>query len=271
LRYVQLNGVSVPALGLGTWQMSGSECREAVQAALALGYRHIDTARMYENEAAIGEALEASDVPRSELFLTTKLWLEDLTEAQVPRATAESLERLRTDYVDLLLIHWPHPEVPLRETLGAMQALQEEGKVRHLGVSNFPPGQLRAALELAPIVCNQVEHHVYLAQAQLHRMAQDHGLMLTAYCPLARGQVLEDPVLKEIAQRHGKGPAQVALRWLIQRDRVCAIPKASSVDHMKANFDIFDFELTDDEMQRIAGLDRGERLINPSFAPDWSA
>lgn len=268
---IEAQGAKMPAIGLGTWMMEGETCTRAVEEALALGYRHIDTAQMYGNEAEIGEAMDASDVPRDEIWLTTKVWQDYLARDQLKRVAEQSLRKLRTDSLDLLLIHWPNPEVPLDEPLGAMRELQDDGRVRFLGVSNFPAGWLRAALERAPIFCNQVEHHVYLPQPDLERMAHDHDLVLAAYCPLARGRVLRDATLEAIGERHGKSAAQVALRWLVQRERIAAVPKASSEAHLRGNLDVLDFELSEDDLERIARLGRGERLIDPGFAPDWNA
>ncbi len=261
----------VPALGLGTWQLSGDEARGGVAHALDLGYRHLDTAQVYENEAAVGDGLRASDVERDAVFLTTKVWRDQLRHRDLIASTDESLRKLKVDYVDLLLVHWPSDEVELAETLDALQEVQHAEKARHLGVSNFTPSLLAEALRLAPgLVCNQVEYHPYLDQSDLLEVVHEHGLFLTAYSPIARGRVLEDDVIREIAEAHGKSPAQVTLRWLLQQDRVAAIPKAASAEHRAANFDIFDFALSDEEMTRIAGLAREDgRIIDPEFAPAW--
>ena len=269
MKHAEIQGIRVPVLGLGTWQMEGKSCERAVEEALDMGYRHVDTAQLYGNEAEVGRALRASEIPREEIFLTTKIWMESLDRASVLRTAGESLRRLDTDYVDLLLIHWPSKTVPLEETLGAFRQLREQGKARSIGVSNFPPSLLRRALEIAPIVCNQVEFHPYLSQAALLDLARRHDLLLTAYSPLARGEVNQDRTLREIGKRHGKTPSQVTLRWLIQQDHVAAIPKASSPGHLRANLEIFDFVLSDEEMRRISELDRGRRLINPPIAPEW--
>lgn len=267
--YQTIEGEPVPALGFGTWQITGKACREAVAHALALGYRHVDTAQAYDNEEDVGAGLRDAGVPRDEIFLTTKLWVEDLGPREMRRATEESLQRLRVDYVDLLLIHWPTENMRMEETLGAMRTLQEEGRTRHVGVSNFTPTLLRQAMEHARIFCNQVEYHPFLGQDRLREMARGHDLLLTAYSPLARGRVLEDETLRDIAGTHGKTPAQVTLRWLLQQEKVAAIPKATSRKHREANFDVFDFELSEDEMDRIFDLARDERLIDPAWAPAW--
>jgi 2,5-diketo-D-gluconate reductase B len=264
-----IQGTEVPKLGFGTWELTGQACAEGVRDALELGYRHVDTARAYGNEAEVRRGLEQAGVDRGAVFLTTKLSPDGLRAGQVREQLERSLRDLGTDYVDLLLIHWPDPGVPLAETLGAMSELREEGKARHLGVSNFPSGLVREALELAPIVCDQVEYHPYLGQPELLALARERDLMLTAYSPLARGEVLRDPVLREIGEAHGKSPGQVVLRWLLDQPQVAAVPKASSHEHRVANLEVFDFELTDSERGRIAGLERGLRKIDPSWAPDW--
>jgi len=270
MNYVDATGAHIPALGFGTWQLEGRSCRDAVANALAAGYRHIDTAQMYGNETEVGSAMRDASVERDAIWLTTKLALGQVTPPGVQQSARESLKRLATDYVDLLLIHWPDAEVPLADTLGAMMDLQREGLTRFIGVSNFTPRLMEEALTLAPIVCNQVEYHPYLDQTPLLRIARDSDTALTAYCPLARGQVMADGALIEIAGHHAKSPAQIALRWLLQQPKVVAIPKASTQEHLLANLDVFDFELSDDEMAAIAGLARGGRIIDPSWAPEWN-
>ncbi|MGI8659946.1 MAG: aldo/keto reductase [Thermoleophilaceae bacterium] len=265
-----VQGVTIPKLGLGTSALRGDDCAEAVRDALELGYRHIDTAPSYGNEDAVGRGLAASGVARGDVFLTTKLSHDGLDADGVPRQLADSLEHLGTDYVDLLLIHWPHPEVPLAETLDAMKSLCSAGQTRAIGVSNFPSGLLAQALKLAPILANQVEYHAYLAQPELLALARDHDLALTAYRPLAGSRLLDDEVMRDVAAAHGKTAGQVALRWLLDQPKVAAIPKASSRENRAANLDIFDFDLDDDERARIAELAlRHERTIDPSFAPEW--
>jgi 2,5-diketo-D-gluconate reductase B len=236
-----------------------------------VGYRHLDTAQAYENEDRVGRALAASEVDREDVFLATKLWSDAIHRDRVGPATEESLHKLQTDYVDLLLIHWPVPDVPLAETLGAMEDLREAGRVRHIGVSNFPPSWTRAALEEAPILADQVEYHPFLGQRALLELAREHDFLLTAYSPLARGKVGRDPTLREIAESHGATPAQVALRWLIDQDHVAAIPKATSPERIEENLGAQDVELSDEDRRRIDALERGERLIDPEWAPDWEA
>jgi 2,5-diketo-D-gluconate reductase B len=261
--------VEIPKLGLGTWQLSGEACVDAVRDAIELGYRHIDTARAYGNEAQVGQGLHDSGANRDEIFLTTKLWYTDLHAIGVHDEVEHSLRALRTEYIDLLLVHWPNRRVPLAETFDAMLRAREAGRVRHLGVSNFPAGLLREALRHAPLVCDQVEYHPYLAQPAVLDVARAHGLMVTAYSPLAQGAVLRDPVVREIAEGHGRTPAQVALRWLLDQPGVAAVPKASTPQHRAANLDVFGFELADEERAQISALARGYRTIDPPWAPEW--
>jgi 2,5-diketo-D-gluconate reductase B len=267
--YETIQGDDVPALGFGTYKITGPACREAVAHALEIGYRHIDTAQMYNNEREVGQGLDDAAVDRDDVFLTTKIWHSNLHPSEVRRTTEASLRKLGTDYVDLLLIHWPNDAVPLEATLDAMLALREAGKTRHIGVSNFTPSLVRQALDHAPIFANQVEYHPFLSQDALLDLAREHDFMLTAYQPIARGTVADDETLQAIAAAHGKSPVQVTLRWLLQQDKVTAIPKAASAEHRKANFDVFDFELSADEMKRIHSLARGERRVNPGIAPAW--
>jgi len=268
-RTLTVQGVEIPKLGFGTWEITGAAASEAVRDALELGYRHIDTARAYGNEAAVGSGMADAGVDRGDIFLTTKLWYSRLRPAEVREQLDGSLHDLGTDYVDLLLIHWPNPDVPLEQTLRAMVQLRDEGKVRHLGVSNFPSALLREALELAPIIADQVEYHPALAQPQLLALARERDLMLTAYSPFAHGRLLDNPVLREVGEAHGKSAGQVALRWLLDQPQVAAIPKASSHSNRAANLEVFDFELSDEERGRIASLARDERTTNPSWAPRW--
>lgn len=261
--------VEVPSLGYGTFQLSGDDCQRGVEQALSLGYRHLDTAQAYENEDRVGAAIERSDVDRAEVFLTTKLTGDNLPRDRVAAAVDESLEKLRTDYVDLLLIHWPNRETPVEESLAAMREVQETGKARHIGVSNFPPSHVESALDAATIFCNQVEYHPFLGQHRLRELAVERDFLLTAYSPLARGEVPEDETLNEIAEAHGATPSQVTLRWLIGQDHVAAIPKASSKERIEENLRALELELSEEDVRRIDRLERGERLIDPDFAPDW--
>jgi 2,5-diketo-D-gluconate reductase B len=266
---VTIQDVRVPRIGYGTFELSVAECVEGVRDALELGYRHVDTARAYANERGVGRGMADSGVPREDIFLTTKIRPADLG-AESARASVEgSLRDLGTDYVDLILIHWPNPEIPLEETLGTLTKLREEGKARQLGVSNFPSALLRRALDLAPVFTNQVEYHPFLIQPPVLDVLREHGVMLTAYGPFARGRVHTDPVIAGIAAEHGVTTAQVALRWLIQQPGVVTLPRSSRHDNRAVNLDVFGFELSDEESSRITALDRGLRLYSPAWAPDW--
>lgn len=266
---ITLQGVEIAKLGFGTWQIPGEECVEAVCDALELGYDHLDCAPAYDNEQHVGQGLHDSGRNRDEIFITTKLWRDGLDADGVNRQIEQSLRDLRTEYVDLLLIHWPSDDVALSETLGAMAQARDAGRVRHLGLANFPSALVAQALELAPILCNQVECHPYLGQPEVLAQAREHDLLVTAYSPLAQGAALTDPVLREIAEAHGKNAGQVVLRWLLDQPNVAAIPKASSHEHRASNIEVFDFDLSDAERGAIAGLERGGRRIDPSWAPDW--
>ena len=269
---ITIQDVEIPKLGYGTWQVKGEACREGVRHALKLGYRHIDTAQIYENEAEVGEGIAESGVDRDSIFLTTKIWNDEHAADDVRQSTEASLERLGTDHVDLLLIHWPIEEdAPLEETLEAMVELQEQGKAHLIGVSNFTPSQFERACELAPIACNQVEYHPFLDQSELVELAREHDALLTAYSPLAQGHVLEDPTLQNIAEKYDKSPTQIALRWLLQQRCVSAIPRSTSAEHRASNFDVLDFELAGGDMAQINKLARGQRLVDPDWAPDWGS
>jgi 2,5-diketo-D-gluconate reductase B len=267
---VTVQGVEVPKLGYGTWLLEGEAAYEGVLDALELGYRHVDTARAYGNEAHVGRALADAGVPRDELWLTTKVWYEHAGPDVLTRTFEQQLADLRVEHVDLLLLHWPAPETPLARTLGAMDALREQGLARHIGVSNFPSALLREAVSLAPLFADQVEYHPYLPQGPVMHECLEHDLLLTAYSPFAHGYVHDDPVLSEIGARHGKSAGQVSLRWLLDQPHVATIPKASSHERRAENLDVFDFELDDDERAAIAALSRRQlRTADPDGAPDW--
>jgi 2,5-diketo-D-gluconate reductase B len=268
---IEVKGVRVPALGFGTWEVTGQDAADGVREALELGYRHIDTARAYENEREVGRGIADSGVPRNEIFITTKVPHDEATADEVERDADESLERLGIDQLDLLLLHWPNADVPLEETLGALEKVREDGRTRHIGVSNFPAGHLKQALELAPVFCNQVEYHPFLDQGRLLQLAREQDVLITAYSPLARGKVLEDETMRRIAAEHGKSAGQVALRWLLDQPGVSAIPKASSRERRLENLDIFDFTLSDEDREQIASLPKDVRMVNAPWAPDWDA
>jgi 2,5-diketo-D-gluconate reductase B len=269
--FVTVKGTKVPALGFGTWQLNGAQCESAVEHALALGYRHIDTAQAYANEREVGRAIARSGVKRDAIFLTTKLAPDNLAAEDVASSLAGSLDALATDHVDLLLIHWPSATVKMGETLRAMNEAKAQGKVRHIGVSNFTVAQMREAIDDhgSEIFCNQIEYHVLLAQSRVIDFARAHDIMVTAYCPLARGRIADQPELVAIAKSHGKSVAQIALRWLIQQDGIAAIPRSSKREHIAANFTLFDFTLSAVEMAVIDRLRGNTRVVSPSFAPTW--
>ncbi|HKK53434.1 MAG TPA: aldo/keto reductase [Myxococcota bacterium] len=271
MQAVKARAASIPGLGLGTWQLQGEVCAERVADALAIGYRHLDTAQAYENHAEVGRGLRASGIERDEVFLTTKLWRDNLEREAVFSSMEASLRELDTDYVDLLLVHWPHEAVDLEETLDAMRDLQARDRVRHLGVSNFTQSQVEEAAEIAPIVCEQAEYHPLLSQDPLLASLRARDMAFVAYSPLAHGRVFDQTVISEIARAHERSEAQIALRWLLQQPSVCAIPKAAQRDHLEEDFRVFDFMLEEEEMDRLHELaDRAsERVIDPDFAPEW--
>lgn len=254
----------MPQLGLGTWQMRGDECRLAVAKALELGYRHIDTAELYRNESEIGSAIADSGLKRSELFLTSKVMPQNASYDDALTACNASLQRLGTDYLDLYLLHWPG-RVPLKETFRAFRTLQDEGKVRNVGISNFDDKQLPHAVADADqagitLAVNQVEFHPYLYQKELLAVCRKNGVHVTAYCPLARGILKDNPTLTKIAARHGQTVAQVSLAWLMQHG-ISAIPKAAKEQHLKENLGATDFKLTIDDLAAIDGIGIRRRLV----------
>jgi 2,5-diketo-D-gluconate reductase B len=271
--FADMRGTKVPALGFGTWQLTGSTCERAVAAALEIGYRHIDTAQVYENEAEVGRAIAGSKLARSDIFLTTKVWMASLAGPKVAPSVEQSLRKLRTDYVDLLLIHWPNAEVPLAETLDAFAKLKSAGKVRAIGVSNFTVALMEEAVGKLgkEIACNQVEYHLLLSQTPVLDYARKHGIVVTAYCPLARGKLAGNPVIERVARKHGKSLSQVALRWLVEQKNVTAIPRTSTEKHARENFDIFDFELDAEDRRALDALPAKARVVNPGWSPDWDA
>ncbi len=251
--------IEAPQVGLGTWTLRGSECEQVVGNALAMGYRHIDTAEMYENEDAIGRAIASVD--RAELFLTSKVWPDHLHAEDVRYACESSLKRLNTDYLDLYLIHWPNRSVPIEETVGALRRLVDDGRIRAWGVSNFTRGHLDDLRRLGSTVAvNQVELHPFFNQQVLAGYCADNGVPITAYRPLGKGRVNHDHVLSGIALRHGRSPAQVALRWIVQRGHL-AIPRSASRRHLQENIEVFDFSLDASEMARIDALPQSGRLV----------
>ena len=266
------HGAVMPVIGYGTMELPQRPA-ELVAAAIAAGYRHIDTARKYGTEQFVGEGIRASKIARNELFVTTKVTEENARDADFMRSVETSLRTLGLDYVDLLLVHWPQPKVPFKETLGALAKAKRQGMARHIGVSNFTLAMLDDAVSVCPepLVTNQIEYHAYLPQDRMLAALRRHGMILTAYCPVARGKLLTDPVVGEIAKAHAKTPAQICLRWLVQQADVVAVPRALEERHIVENLDIFDFALSADEMRRLSALrTRQVRIADPpERAPKW--
>ncbi|MDH3669264.1 MAG: aldo/keto reductase [Paracoccaceae bacterium] len=270
---IAANGARMPAIGLGTWTLKGETCAELVAGALRAGYRHLDTAAMYENEAAVGEGLRASGIDRDEVFVTTKIWLTDLADGDLQRSVEASLGRLGLDQVDLTLIHWPSKSVPMAESIGALNDVAERGLARHIGISNFPVALIDEAVALSgrPLACNQVEYHPYLSQDRVLEACRRHGMAMVSYCPLARGsELFNEPAVAGPAERHGRTGAQIVLRWHVQQEGVVAIPRSSNPGRIAQNLDVFDFTLDDGEMAAISALgSRRHRICNFEFSPDW--
>jgi 2,5-diketo-D-gluconate reductase B len=267
---LEANGMRMPRIGLGTWPMKGAECQAAVESALSLGYRHLDTAEMYGNEDAVGAGLAASGLPRGEVFLTTKIWWDKPNAAAIRRAFDASLARLATPYVDLLLIHWPSPELDLADALKGLAAIRAEGRATSIGVSNFPPKLLqRAIAEGVNLACLQVECHLLLDQSKLHGICRAAGMALTAYSPLAKGTNLAFPALDRVAAKHGATAAQIALAWLLAQEGVAMVPKAASPARQKENLGALAVKLDAQDLAALATLPKDRRIVNPAFAPDW--
>lgn len=270
---ISTQGMHMPKLGLGTWDLRGDEARRAVAGAIELGYRHIDTARAYGNEDAVGEALASVSIPRADLHVTSKVWHTDLAPDAVRQALETSLRLLGLQYVDLYLIHWPAPGMDLAGALGVLMRAREQGLARAIGVSNFPVALLRQAVEQvgAPVACNQVEYHVGLGQRAVLDYARAHGIAVTAYSPLGRGRFADDPTLAAIARKHGANPGQVALKWLLDQDGVAAIPKAARRENQRSNLDALALALDDADRAAIDALPKNRRLVDPAWGPQWDA
>jgi diketogulonate reductase-like aldo/keto reductase len=271
MQFVEANGARIPAIGLGTWELRGRTCARIVEQALKLGYRHIDTAQVYENEREVGEGLRGSGIRRDDVFVTTKIWTTHFAPNDLERSTKDSLAKLRLSEVDLLLLHWPNPQVPLEETLGALARVRKLGMTRHIGVSNFTVALIEEAIAVCPesLACDQVEYHPYLDQTKVLDACARHGMAVVAYSPVAKGRIKNDQALVRIGQAHGKTAAQVCLRWLVQQN-VPAIPRTSRIERLSENIDIFDFELSDQEMGQISGMGGAKRrLTDFGFAPKW--
>jgi len=272
-RFIEAHGARIPLVGLGTWDLRGRTCARIVEQALRLGYRHIDTAQLYENEREVGEGLRASGVRRDDVFLVTKIWPSHFSPPELERAARDRLVWLRVPDVDLLLLHWPNPRIPLAETIGALCKVKREGLTRHIGVSNFTVAMLDEAnaLTTEPLVCNQVECHPFLDQSKVLAACRRHGMAMVAYSPIARGEAKGDPVLARIGRAHRKSAAQVCLRYLVQQG-IAVIPRTSKLDRLVENAAIFDFVLSETEMAEIAALARPDgRVVNYAYsgAPSW--
>ena len=271
MEMITSGGLRMPKLGLGTWRMKGDECREAVERALSLGYRHIDTAEMYGNEEAVGAALAGARLPRADIHVTTKVWWDHLAPGAMRQALEASLTKLQSDYADLYMIHWPAPDMDLPAALESLVKLKEEGLVRAIGVCNFPVALLKQAVEGvgAPVAANQVEYHVLLSQDAVLDYARAHGIAVTAYCPIAQGKLADHEELGVIARKHGATAPQIALKWLLDQPGVAAIPKAARRESQVANLEAMKIELDDADRAAIAALPKTQRMVNPGFAPAW--
>ena len=270
MQTIEAKGFRIPIIGLGTWELRGRDCARLVEQAIRLGYRHIDTAQMYANEAEVGEGVRASG-KRAEVMVTTKVAHTMMAPQDVERSVKESLGKLRIDEIDLLLIHWPNERIPLAETLGAMAKLKQAGYVKQLGVSNFTVALLDEAARVSdePLVCNQIEFHPFLDQSRVIAACKHHDVAVVAYSPIARGSAKGNEVLERIGKAHGKSGAQASLRWLVQQG-IVVIPRTSKLGRLEENLAIFDFKLSDAEMAEIAGLSvAGKRIVNLAHAPKW--
>ena len=270
---VTAHGAVIPKIGLGTWQLRGEQCARIVEQALRLGYSHVDTAQGYANEAAVGDGLAASGVARDGVFITTKVQPQYMGDGDLQRSVEESLKKLRVDRIDLLLLHWPNPAIPLADSIRALNQVKREGQVKHIGLSNFTSAMLDNAWRLTtePLAAEQIEYHPFLDQSTMRGALKARGMATTAYCPIALGRVVGDPVIEAIAKAHGKSAAQVTLRWLVQQPDVVAIPKTAKAERLAENLAVFDFALTDAEMARMSALTRpNSRLVNePQWVADW--
>jgi diketogulonate reductase-like aldo/keto reductase len=266
-------GAAIPKIGLGTWQLRGEQCARIVERAIRLGYTHVDTAQGYANEAAVGDGLAASGAPRDSIFITTKVQPQLMGEGDLQRSVGDSLRKLRIEQIDLLLLHWPNPEIPLADSMRALNQVKREGLVRHIGVSNFTSAMLENAWRLTtePLAAEQIEYHPFLDQTKMRAALQSHGMATIAYCPIALGAVVGNSEIEAIAAAHERSAAQVTLRWLVQQPDVVAIPKTSKPERLEENLDVFDFTLTDAEMARMSALTRpNSRLINePQWVAEW--
>jgi 2,5-diketo-D-gluconate reductase B len=271
--FVEAHGARIPLIGLGTWELRGRTCARIVEQALRVGYRHIDTAELYDNEREVGEGLRAAGIKRDAVFITTKVWPSHFAPRDLERSAQQSLARLRLPHVDLLLLHWPNPQIPLRDTLGALCKVKRAGLARHVGVSNFTVALIEEAVKLAdePLVCNQIEVHPFIDQSKVVAACRGHGMAIVAYSPIARGGVSRHKILARIGKAHGKTAAQVSLRFLVQQG-IVVVPRTSRLERLSENLAIFDFELSESEMAEIARLaHRDGRIVDYAYSgsPQW--
>ena len=271
---IKANGASIPQVGFGTMRQKGDAGAQIVKDAIEVGYRHIDTAANYGNEEDVGRGIKASGAKREDLFVVTKIWTTNINEGVLQKSAEESLKKLGLDHVDLLLIHWPNPAVPMKESIGALCDTKKRGLTKHIGISNHTISMVEEAVAVAsePIVCNQFEYHPHLDQSKIMAVTKKHGMAFVAYCPIGRGDVggvMSEPAVMEIAKAKGKTPAQVAIRWSIQQGNV-VIPGSSKKERLTENASVFDFSLSDAEMKAISSLARPNgRVVNPPHAPKW--
>jgi 2,5-diketo-D-gluconate reductase B len=270
---LSIQGITIPRLGFGTFRMPGGDCQSVVESALALGYRHIDTATMYDNEDAVGAAIAASGLPRASLFVTTKVWHDQLAPVAIRKALDTSLAKLKLGHVDMYMVHWPSGAMDMADVMQTLVAVREEGLARSIGVCNFNLPMLKHAVENigAPIAALQVEYHPFLDQSRLLSYLRDKGIGLTAHAPLAQGRAAKDEVLSRIGRKHGVSAAQIAIAWLLDQDGVMAIPKAQRPESQQSNLDAWAIQLDDEDRATITALPKYLRYVNPPFAPDWNA
>lgn len=264
---------NITKIGVGVFQLEGKTCYDAIKIALEAGYRHIDTAQIYGNEKEVGQAIVDSKIPREEIFITTKIWMENLGKDKFISSLRESLEKLQTDYVDLLLIHWPLKDnsIPMEEYLGELKKAKDLGLTRNIGVSNFTLAQLKQAISILgtqEIFTNQIEIHPYLQNSALVDFCQSHGILVSAYMPLAKGEVIKDPILQTIAEKYQISTAAVALAWLLHKN-IVTFPSSTSKEHSVANLEALNLQLRKEDIEQINQINKNERIVNPDFAPNW--
>ncbi len=271
MKYITLDNTPIPALGLGTYRLTGNMAVDIVSDALAIGYRLIDTAQLYENEKEIGRAIRESNVSRDDIYLVTKVWPSNFQKNHFIPSVKESLHKLNTDYIDLLLIHWPHDSIPVRDYIPLLIETKTSGLTRNIGVSNFNIAQLKTTIDMgAPIVTNQVEFHPWINQRNLHAWMIEHHIPLTAYCPLAKGKMFNFKPLVNLSHQYSKTPAQIILRWMMQKNNILAIPSSSKKDRLQENYNVFDFEIDKEDMDLIdAWSSENHRYVSSYGGASW--